>query len=215
MRSIAEGGSDETSTEIHAINPSDLSLTRDPRMERESFGFSLGFTPRHYWQRMPGWEQASRTLTRDYTSNINRTSNSESTHNLRLRVAQPSSTPAASPRLPRSTSPWPPGPASASLPGSSPPVMKGRYAPRPARIRQVGAGLPSEGRNHAGSSRTPFRHARRTHAIWQSWRVPALSGLLPPSPAPPGSGCPQLHRPTPTGTAAKASHLRSNHQRRP
>src|SRR5260370_25362576 len=87
MRSIAEGGSDETSTEIHAINPSDLSLTRDPRMERESFGFSLGFTPRHYWQRMPGWEQASRTLTRDYTFAINRTSNSESTHNLRLRVA--------------------------------------------------------------------------------------------------------------------------------
>src|SRR5205823_12050084 len=29
--------------------------------------------------------------------------------------------------------------------------------------------------------------------------VPALSGLLPPSPAPPGSGCPQLHRPAATG----------------
>jgi hypothetical protein len=28
--------------------------------------------------------------------------------------------------------------------------------------------------------------------------VPALSGLLPPSPAPPGSGCPQLHRPAAT-----------------
>ncbi len=90
MHSTAEGGSDETSTEIHAINPSDLSLTRDPRMERESFGFPLGFTPRHYWQRMPGWEQVSRTLTRDYTFDINRTSISESTHNLRLRVAPPS-----------------------------------------------------------------------------------------------------------------------------
>src|SRR5258708_4642597 len=87
MHSIAEGGSDETSTEIHAINPSDLSLTRDPRMERESFGFPLSFTPRHYWQRMPGWEQASRTLTRDYTFDINRPSNSESPHTLRLRVA--------------------------------------------------------------------------------------------------------------------------------
>jgi hypothetical protein len=87
MHSTAEGGSDETSTEIHAINPSDLSLARDPRMERESFGFPLGFTPRHYWQRMPGWEQVSRTLTWDYTFDINRTSNSESTHNLRLRVA--------------------------------------------------------------------------------------------------------------------------------
>jgi hypothetical protein len=71
MHSTAEGGSDETSTEIHAINPSDLSLTRDPRMERESFGFSLGFTPRHYWQRTPRWEQVSRTLTRDYTFDIN------------------------------------------------------------------------------------------------------------------------------------------------
>ena len=59
-------------------------------MERESFGFPLGFTPRHYWQRMPGWEQVSRTLTRDYTFDINRTSISESTHNLRLRVAPPS-----------------------------------------------------------------------------------------------------------------------------
>ena len=29
--------------------------------------------------------------------------------------------------------------------------------------------------------------------------VPALSGLLPPSPAPPGSGCPQLHQPAAAG----------------
>ena len=57
----------------------------------------------------------------------------------------------------------------------------------------------SQGRNNAGSSRTPFRHARRTRPIWQYWHVPALSGLLPPSPAPPGSGCPQLHRPAATG----------------
>src|SRR5260370_42098729 len=90
MHSTAEGGSDETSTEIHAINPSDLSLTRDPRMERESFGFPLGFTPRHYCQRMPGREQVSRTLTRDYTFDINRPSISQSTHHLRLRVAPPS-----------------------------------------------------------------------------------------------------------------------------
>ncbi|MGH3569065.1 MAG: hypothetical protein ACRDRH_24190 [Pseudonocardia sp.] len=37
-----------------------------------------------------------------------------------------------------------------------------------------------------------------------------MSGLLPPSPAPPGSGCPQLHRPAATGSAAKVSHLRHN-----
>jgi hypothetical protein len=31
--------------------------------------------------------------------------------------------------------------------------------------------------------------------IWPCLHVTALSGLLPPSPARPGSGCPQLHRP--------------------
>jgi len=65
--------------------------------------------------------------------------------------------------------------------------------------------------SHAGSSRTPLRHACRTRTIWQCWPVPALSGLLPPSPAPPGSGCPQLHRPAATGSAAKVSHLHSKH----
>jgi hypothetical protein len=38
-----------------------------------------------------------------------------------------------------------------------------------------------------------------------------LSGLLPPSPASPGSGCPQLRRPAATRTAVKVSHLHSNH----
>lgn len=38
-----------------------------------------------------------------------------------------------------------------------------------------------------------------------------MSGLLPPTPASPGSGCPQLHRPAATGSAAKVSHLHSNH----
>ena len=56
-----------------------------------------------------------------------------------------------------------------------------------------------------------LRHACRTQTIWQYWPVPALSGLLPPSPTPLGSGCPQLHRPAATGSAAKVSHLPSNH----
>ncbi|MEH0544160.1 tyrosine-type recombinase/integrase [Streptomyces sp. B21-105] len=38
-----------------------------------------------------------------------------------------------------------------------------------------------------------------------------MSGLLPPSPASPASGCPQLHRPAATGSAAKVSHLHTNH----
>ena len=89
MHSTAEGGSDETSTEIHAINPSDLPLTRDTRMERESSGFPSGFTPRHYWQRMPRRGQVLRTLTQDYIFDISRTSYNKSTHNLRRRVAPP------------------------------------------------------------------------------------------------------------------------------
>ncbi|MFJ7277139.1 tyrosine-type recombinase/integrase [Kitasatospora sp. NPDC098663] len=68
-----------------------------------------------------------------------------------------------------------------------------------------------KGVSHAGSSRTPLHPARRTRTIWQYRPVPALSGLLPPSPASPGSGCPQLHRPAATGSAAKVSHLHSNH----
>jgi hypothetical protein len=39
---VREGSSDETSTEIHTINPSDLSLARSPRTEREPFGVSPG-----------------------------------------------------------------------------------------------------------------------------------------------------------------------------
>jgi hypothetical protein len=34
----------------------------------------------------------------------------------------------------------------------------------------------------------------RARAVWQYRPVPSLSGLLPPSPAVPGSGCPQLQR---------------------
>src|SRR4051794_22220788 len=67
-----------------------------------------------------------------------------------------------------------------------------------------------ERRNNAGSSRTPSRHARRTRTIWQCWPAPALSGLLPPTPAPSGAGCPQLHRPATTGSAVAVSHLHSN-----
>ena len=55
-----------------------------------------------------------------------------------------------------------------------------------------------------GSLRTPSRLASRTRTIWQYWHVPSLSGLLPPSPASPGSGCPQLHP-----AAATAKQCRS------
>jgi hypothetical protein len=71
--------------------------------------------------------------------------------------------------------------------------------PRPTQIRQIRVGVKVEGRNNASSSHTPLRHARRTRTIWQYWPVPASSGLLPPSPAPLGSGCHQLRPPATTG----------------
>ena len=67
----------------------------------------------------------------------------------------------------------------------------------PAQIHQVRAGASLRGVN-VGSSRMPFRHARHTRAVWQYRHAMALSGLLPPIPAPPGTGCPQLHRPAAT-----------------
>src|SRR6266545_6014471 len=98
------------------------------------------------------------------------------------------------------------------------PTTPGVPRPPTRRVRAASSPYPPDlswrrikGLSHAGSSRTPLRHARRTRTIWQYWHVPALSGLLPPSPASPGSGCPQLHRPTATGPAAKVSHLHSNH----
>ena len=39
-----------------------------------------------------------------------------------------------------------------------------RARPRSARFR---VGVKVEGRNNAGSSRTPLHHARRTRTIWQ------------------------------------------------
>ncbi|MDQ0765395.1 hypothetical protein QF027_008030 [Streptomyces canus] len=75
----------------------------------------------------------------------------------------------------------------------------GRFAPLSAQIRQVRADVIVKRRKDAGSSRAPLRPARRTRTIWQYWHVPALSGPLPPSPASPGSGCPQLHLPATTG----------------
>jgi hypothetical protein len=55
------------------------------------------------------------------------------------------------------------------------------------------------------------REIRRARTIWQYWHVPALSGLLPPSPAPPGSGCSQLLPGRCDDPTAKVSHLHSNH----
>jgi hypothetical protein len=104
-----------------------------------------------------------------------------------------------------------------SLPGSSclppqefPARHEGRVRAAPGPDPPDSSRCRIKGLSHIGSSRTPLRPACRTRTIWQFWHVPALSGLLPPSPASPGSGCPQLRRPAATGSAAKVSHLHSN-----
>src|SRR6266511_4546076 len=110
----------------------------------------------------------------------------------------PSYTPAASPGVRRSPSPWPPhrplqtgcGVARRHRDGRA--LLTGPHPPGsgPARrLRSV----------NAGSSRTPSRLACRTRPVWQCRPVPALSGLLPPLRASPRSGCPQLRRPAATG----------------
>jgi len=85
---VREGSSDETSTEIHTINPSDLSLARSPRTERgHPSAFPPGFAPRRYQRRTPRWEQVSRTLTQSYTFDTVEPPNGKPTHYLRPRVA--------------------------------------------------------------------------------------------------------------------------------
>ena len=113
----------------------------------------------------------------------------------RLTGSASSCAPAASPRVRRRLSSRPPrqtwllsdGVASrmndggrALLPGPDPPDFE--------PVREL------RGFNHWFTYVTPLCLARRTPAIWQYWPVPALSGLLPPDPASPGSGCPPLHR---------------------
>src|SRR6266496_584762 len=116
-----------------------------------------------------------------------------------------SSTPTASPRLRRSPSAWPPHRRlhSASeltrihqLAGHA--LHPGPYPPALSRHSSYGA-------SPTGSLVVPPSDlACRTRPVWQSQTVPALSGLLPPSPAFPGSGCPQLRH-----AAATARRRRS------
>lgn len=68
-----------------------------------------------------------------------------------------------------------------------------------------------EGRNNAGSSRTPVRPACRTRTIWQYWPRPGVVGAAPTLP---GTTRIRLPSAPPTcydRTAAKVSHLHSNH----
>ena len=107
----------------------------------------------------------------------------------------PSFSPAASPWVRRSPSLWPPCRSHSSATRSRPSRTHPGVRCDPAHIHQVGAGSGLEGvRPLVPATRTPSRLACRTRAVWQCRPVPSLSGLLPPSPATPGSGCPQLHQ---------------------
>jgi hypothetical protein len=134
---------------------------------------------------------------------------------IRSTKEEPSSIPAASPRLPRSTSPWPPGPTPAHLPESSPlqpQARTGAHRTRPisARFEPVylsrdvitlvphvllfitlaepaPSGDPGTSRRCQGCSHPP-RHLPDQAAL--SFTVPAA-----------------------TGPAVKDSHPHSNHQR--
>src|SRR6476661_6780051 len=133
---------------------------------------------------------------------------------IRSTKEEPSSIPAASPRLPRSTSPWPPGPPPTSLPGSSPPRSTGtgahRARPLSARFEPVYL------------SRDVVTPVPRV-LLFITLAGPAPSGDTDTSRRCQGCSHPPRHLPdqaalsfpvpAATGPAAKVSHLRSNHQR--
>ena len=108
----------------------------------------------------------------------------------------PDSAPAASPAVRRRLSRWPPHRPDQTGFG----VDRHHVELSDRHALQPGPHLPDSSRSKdygtsgIGSSRTPLRVARRTRPVWQCRNVPASSGLLPPSPATPGSGCPQLHQ---------------------
>jgi hypothetical protein len=85
---------------------------------------------------------------------------------IRSAEEEPGCVPAASPQVRRRPSLWPPGSAqthSPELPAALPHGRTHRTRPASARFEPVSRSR----RNSAGSSRTPFRHARRTRPIWQ------------------------------------------------
>ena len=69
------------------------------------------------------------------------------------------------------------------------------------------------GVHHWFARTTPSGLARRARAVWQSQHDPALSGLLPPAPASPGPGFPQLQSGRCDGPMVKASHLHTTTHR--
>ena len=131
---------------------------------------------------------------------------------IRSTKEEPNSVPAASPRLPRSTSPWSPDEHPHAHRGVPRRPSDG-YAPHPAHIHQIGAGKPLRD--------VPTLVPRVLLFVTLAGPTPSGSasasrlcqGCSHPLRHLPEHGCPQLHRPATTGTATKVSHLHSNRQR--
>jgi hypothetical protein len=110
-------------------------------------------------------------------------------------------------------SPWPPIPGIKDPDRSSPPVMKSGCAPHPSPYPPDLSWWDIKRCNGTGFSRIPSRLAHRTRPIRQCWAGAALSRLLPPSPATPGSGCLQLHPTAATARRWTVFHLHPQQQR--
>ena len=102
----------------------------------------------------------------------------------------PSFAPAASPRVRRSPTPWPPSRRLPPVPES--PAKRGCALPPDPCPPGWGSVRSLKRLWHWFTCVTPSCLACRTRAVWRCQPVPALSGLLPPGPALPGPGCPQL-----------------------
>ena len=117
----------------------------------------------------------------------------------RLTGEVPSFAPAVSPRVRRRPSPWPPHQHSEPASESTTHKWWSCTADRPVSTRLEPASRLRSFPRWFKTAFTPSRLTCRTRVVWRCRPVPALSGLLPPSPASPGSGCPQLQRPAATG----------------
>ena len=93
-----------------------------------------------------------------------------------------------------------------------PPEAGSRTAHRPISARFEPA-PDLRGVHHWFARTTPSDLARRARTVWQSQHDPALSGLLPPAPASPGPGFPQLQSGRCDGPMVKASHLHTTTRR--
>jgi hypothetical protein len=124
---------------------------------------------------------------------------------------EPDCVPATSPRVRRRPSPWPPRATLEHHPGSSRHIGKQRDAPRPAHIHQIRAGVKIEGRNNAGSSRTPLRHSSPDPHHLAVLTRPGFVRAAPTLPGVTRTRLPPASPPCCDKAAAKVSHLRSNH----